>query len=166
MQFSVVAILAAGLAAAAPQQTIGRGVVQPTPTSGLPAGATCSVGPVVDYTVVPDDTLTTISQKMKSGICNIAKASKLENPNFIQVGQVLKVPTNPCPLDNVSCLAKPSENNPCVKGGQPTYTIAKGDTFFLVAQKFNLDVNALTKVNQGVDPLLLEVGQTIKVPVC
>ncbi|KAL8349392.1 hypothetical protein RB601_001862 [Gaeumannomyces tritici] len=165
MQFSIVAIIAAGFAAAAPQGTAPTTTTAPTPT-GTRAPVFCTAGPVVDYTVVSDDTLTTISQKMQSGICNIVKASNLQNPNFIKLGEVLKVPTNPCKLDNVSCLAKPTENLSCVKGGASTYTIASGDTFFLVAQKFNLDVNALLKANQGVDPLLLEVGQTIKVPVC
>ncbi|KAL8388882.1 hypothetical protein RB595_008997 [Gaeumannomyces hyphopodioides] len=157
MQFSIVAILAAGLAAAAPQAA--------TATAAAPT-STCTAGPVVDYTVVANDTLTIISQKMKSGICDIAKASNLQSPDFIKLGQVLKVPTNPCTLDNVSCLAKATQKLSCVTSGPSTYTIVSGDTFFTVAQKFNLDINALTKANQGVDPLLLKVGQTLKVPVC
>ncbi|KLU84420.1 intracellular hyphae protein 1 [Magnaporthiopsis poae ATCC 64411] len=165
MQFSLVALIAAGLAAAAPQAT----PTTPTnpATTSTPPTTTCTPGAVVDYVVVADDTLTVISQKLHSGICNIAKANNLANPNFLSLGQQLKVPTFPCQLDNTSCLAKPSQNLACVKGGkQGWYTIAKGDTFFLVAQSFQLDVNALLKANQGVDPLLLQVGQNITIPIC
>lgn len=171
MQFSLFALLAAGFAAAAPQAAsptpVRSSTATPTGPGSLPPTATCTPGPVVDYVVVADDTLTVISQKLHSGICNIAKANNLANPNFINMGQGLKVPTFPCELDNTSCLAKPSQNLQCVKDGkQGWYIIAKGDTFFIVAQSFNLDVNALLKANQGVDPLLLQPGQNITIPIC
>ncbi|TLD34054.1 hypothetical protein PspLS_00288 [Pyricularia sp. CBS 133598] len=161
MQFSTITtILFAGVAAAMPQQA--------TPTSAAPPAATgtCTPGPIVDYTVQGSDTLTIVSQKLNSGICNIAKLNNLANPNFIALGAVLKVPTAPCAIDNISCLAKQSDNNTCATGVSPYYTIASGDTFFLVAQKFNLSVEALQAANAGVDPLLLQLGQVIKVPIC
>ncbi|POS72093.1 intracellular hyphae protein 1 [Diaporthe helianthi] len=128
--------------------------------------ATCSPGPVVDYTVVSGDTVTIISQKLSSGICNIAELNNLENPGFINLGQVLRVPTFPCSDDNTSCLAVPSDNNECVAVGEPTYTIESGDTFFIVAADMGLSVNALQGANPGVDPLLLQINQVINVPLC
>ncbi|KAL0936028.1 intracellular hyphae protein 1 [Colletotrichum truncatum] len=154
-------LAAAGLVAALPQQA----TPTTTATATVSATPTCSPGPVVDYTVVSGDTLTIISQKFSSGICDIANLNSLANPNLILLGQVLKVPTYVCNPDNTSCLAKPG-NEPCVKDGPATYTIKAGDTFFIVAQSFNLDVNALLAANEGVDPLLLEVGQVINIPVC
>ncbi|KAF9873796.1 intracellular hyphae protein 1 [Colletotrichum karsti] len=151
-------LAAAGLVAALPQAT-------PTASATASATPTCSQGPVVDYTVVSGDTLTIISQKLSSGICDISKLNSLANPNLINIGQVLKVPTHICNPDNTSCLAKDGTGT-CVEGGSPTYTIKSGDTFFIVAQSFGLDVNALLAANEGVDPLLLEVGQVINVPVC
>ncbi|KAI3558154.1 intracellular hyphae protein 1 [Colletotrichum abscissum] len=154
--FSVLAI--AGLAAALPQAT-------PTATASATATPTCSPGPTIDYTVVSNDTLTIISQKYSSGICDIANASNLTNPNFIALGQVLKVPTYVCNPDNTSCLSKPGTGT-CVEGGAATYTIVAGDTFFIVAERLGLDVNVLLAANQGVDPLLLQVGDVINIPVC
>ncbi|TLS23202.1 uncharacterized protein PpBr36_06758 [Pyricularia pennisetigena] len=162
MQFSTITtLLFAGVAAAMPQQATS------TSTSSAAApSATCTPGPVVDYTVQSNDTLTIVSQKLNSGICNIATLNNLARPDFIAVGAVLKVPTAPCVIDNVSCLAKPSDNNTCATGVSPYYTIASGDTFFLVAQKFNLSVEALQAANPGVDPLLLQIGQVINIPIC
>ncbi|KAF6823351.1 intracellular hyphae protein 1 [Colletotrichum musicola] len=155
-------LAAAGLVAALPQSQQQNA----TPTSTQPAATpTCSQGPVVDYTVVSGDTLTIISQKLSSGICDIAKLNNLANPNVIGLGQVLKVPTHICNPDNTSCLAKDGDAT-CVEGGPATYTIKSGDTFFVVASNLGLDVNALLAANEGVDPLLLEVGQVINVPVC
>ncbi|KAJ0350781.1 hypothetical protein COL154_010139 [Colletotrichum chrysophilum] len=158
-------LAAAGLVAALPQATPTQ--VTPTGTASATASATptCSQGPVVDYTVVSGDTLTIISQKLSSGICDIAKLNSLENPNLILLGQVLKVPTHICNPDNTSCLSKPGTAT-CVEGGAATYTIQKGDTFFIVAGDLGLDVNALLAANEGVDPLLLQEGQVINIPVC
>jgi LysM repeat protein len=154
---SILAVFAAaGLVAALP--------TAPTTDSSAPA-ATCSPGAVVAYTVVSGDTLTKISQAKNSGICNIAKANGLGNPNLVSAGQVLQVPTAPCELDN-TCLAKPSENDSCVQGGKATCAIVSGDTFFVVAQRLNLSVDALAGANPGVDPLLLQIGQVINIPVC
>ncbi|TLD04855.1 uncharacterized protein PgNI_10048 [Pyricularia grisea] len=166
MQFStIVTILFVGAAAALPQATPTS--VANTTTSAVPtATATCSPGPVVEYTVQPDDNLTIVSQKLNSGICNIATLNNLSNPNYIVQGSVLEVPTYPCTIDNISCLAKPGQNNSCATDVASTYTIVSGDTFFLVAQSFNLSVDALQAANQGVDPLLLQVDQVINIPIC
>lgn len=142
---------------------------QPTPTgtgaSSAPS-ATCSPGPTVDYTVSAGDTLTIISQKLSSGICDVAELNGLANPGFITLGQALRVPTYPCSPDNTSCLAEPSDDNDCVESGEATHTIVSGETFFIVASGLGLTVDALQTANPGVDPLLLQVGQVINVPVC
>lgn len=54
-------------------------------------------------------------------------------------------------------------NNSCGPGTTP-YTIQHGDTFFLIARKENISVDALIKANPGVDPDRLFVGQIICIP--
>jgi LysM repeat protein len=44
------------------------------------------------------------------------------------------------------------------------YTIARGDTFYGIAQKHGVSMNAVSKANPGVDPTRLRPGQKIKVP--
>jgi LysM repeat protein len=117
--------------------------------------------------VISGDTLTIISQKYSSGICDIATLNSLANPGFITVGQVLEVPTYVCNPDNTSCLSDDTEESgDCVEGGESTYTIVSGDTFFLVASNLGITTDSLLAANPGVDPLLLQVGQVINIPVC
>lgn len=46
-----------------------------------------------------------------------------------------------------------------------TYVIQPGDTFYLIAQRYNISLDSLLAANPGVDPNNLQVGQTINVPV-
>ncbi|ORY72180.1 uncharacterized protein BCR38DRAFT_330326, partial [Pseudomassariella vexata] len=136
-------------------------------TSAAPVPtATCSAGPTVEYTVVSGDTLTKISQYYSSGICDIASLNSLANPGFINVGDVLQVPTLVCSPDNTSCLADDTADAICVTDGEATYTVVAGDTFFLIAQSLGITTDALLAANDGVDPLLLQVDQVLNVPVC
>lgn len=131
-----------------------------------PASLTCINGPTIDYTVVSGDTLTSISEKYSSGICDIAELNSLANPDFIAVDQVLKVPNSVCSPDNTSCLAEASDDLSCVEGGDATYTVVSGDTPSLIASSLDLSLEALEAANPGVDPLQLQIGQVLAIPVC
>ncbi|KAL8647852.1 MAG: hypothetical protein Q9226_006258 [Calogaya cf. arnoldii] len=45
-----------------------------------------------------------------------------------------------------------------------SYTIQSGDTFWAIAQKLGVSVDALQAANPGVSPTSLQVGQTINLP--
>ena len=45
-----------------------------------------------------------------------------------------------------------------------SYTIQSGDTFWAIAQKLGISVDALQAANPGVNPSLLQIGQTINLP--
>ncbi|KAL9010611.1 MAG: hypothetical protein Q9180_009279 [Flavoplaca navasiana] len=45
-----------------------------------------------------------------------------------------------------------------------SYTIQSGDTFWAIAQKLGVSVDALQAANPGVNPSLLQIGQTINLP--
>jgi len=54
-------------------------------------------------------------------------------------------------------------------GGQPgvcgnTYVVESGDSFFAIAQKCEVDLDALRQANPGVEPTALQVGQELKLP--
>jgi LysM repeat protein len=51
--------------------------------------------PFVAYTVRPGDTLRMISQMYGVSVATIAKASGLQNPNQLKIGQVLTIPKQP-----------------------------------------------------------------------
>lgn len=54
--------------------------------------------------------------------------------------------------------------SPCPQGTIP-YKIKRGDTFFVLAQRYNTTVEAITVVNPGVNADNLKVGQSICIPV-
>ncbi|MBZ2175827.1 LysM domain-containing protein [Schnuerera sp. xch1] len=51
---------------------------------------------------------------------------------------------------------------PCPNGFY--YTIRAGDTFFMLAQRFNVSVQSIINANPGVDPENLQIGQVICIP--
>ncbi|MBZ2175975.1 LysM domain-containing protein, partial [Schnuerera sp. xch1] len=48
--------------------------------------------------------------------------------------------------------------------GSFSYTIRAGDTLFVLAQRFNTTVSAIQRLNPGIDPNNLRVGQIICIP--
>ncbi|PKM81464.1 MAG: hypothetical protein CVU89_09440 [Firmicutes bacterium HGW-Firmicutes-14] len=45
------------------------------------------------------------------------------------------------------------------------HVVKKGDTFWKLAKKYNTTVEAIVDANPDVDPLNLQIGQTICIPV-
>ncbi|KAL1881196.1 hypothetical protein Daus18300_001047 [Diaporthe australafricana] len=111
--------------------------------------ANCTDGPLTNYTVASGDSLEKIAATFDSGVCDIAAASDLDNPNFIVEGQVLSVPTDVCDPDNESCITPPG-SRPCVpeeEGADPIYDIQAGNTFFIIGQEYNVTVDAIRAAN-------------------
>jgi len=55
------------------------------------------------------------------------------------------------------------DSKKCPAGSFP-YTIKKGDTLYLLAIRFNTTVDAIMKLNPGIDPENLQIGQVICIP--
>ncbi|CAN8095323.1 unnamed protein product [Discula destructiva] len=139
----------------------------PPDSSTCPPGQ-CTDGLTTNYTVRPGDTLEMIAARFNSGVCNIAAASGIADPDFIRADQVLTVPTELCDPDSDSCRTPPGVR-PCVpKGENPLkrVKIAAGDTFFKLGVTFNVTADAFAAANPCVDPTKLQIGQEIKVPIC
>ncbi|TLS23689.1 uncharacterized protein PpBr36_06606 [Pyricularia pennisetigena] len=131
-------------------------------------------GPVVEHKVVQGDTLSKLTATFQSGICNIAKESKIADPDKIDVGQVLKIPSGLCTqnVDNFTCIkaaaANPNtdEKGTCLKKGPFTRVIKQGDSFIGIAKELGLQEKAVLDANPGVDRFNLQPGQTINLPQC
>ena len=109
----------------------------------------CPLGSV-PYIIRAGDTLYRIAQGNNTTVEAIIRINPGINPNNLQIGQIICVPTVSPPV-------------PSCPGGF-YYTIRAGDTFFRIAQQYNITVDALMRANPGVDPNRLQIGQVICIP--
>ncbi|WP_077369080.1 LysM peptidoglycan-binding domain-containing protein [Anaerosalibacter sp. Marseille-P3206] len=111
---------------------------------------TCPAGSFA-YTIRAGDTLYLLAQRYNTTVNAIIAINPGINPNNLQIGQVICIPSAAPPVP------------PCPGG--ILYTIRAGDTFFKIAQQYNITVDALMRANPGVDPNNLQIGQVICIPI-
>ena len=129
---------------------IGQVICIPTGPAPGPGPGRCPNGFL--YTVQSGDTFFRLAQRFGTTVAAIQAANPGVDPNNLQIGQVICIPTGPAPGPV-----------PCPNGF--LYTIQSGDTFFRLAQRFGTTVQAIQAANPGVDPNNLQIGQVICIPV-
>lgn len=94
-----------------------------------------------------------IAKRYKVKLGDLIDANpQIPNPESIVAGQVLNIPLSPGYRQSPSAA-------------QNTYVVQKGDTFYKIAQKLGVALNALTAANPQITKLeLLHPGQTINIP--
>lgn len=96
------------------------------------------------YTVVKGDSLWAIANKYNTTVDNIKKANNLSS-DLLQVGQTLIIPS------------KQGSTN------QITYTVQKGDSLWLIANKYDTTVEKIKSTN-NLTSNLLQIGQVLIIP--
>ena len=119
----------------------GAKVSQPAPTP-TPSSSSSSTSGDVYYTVQKGDTLSKIAKNYNTTVDEIMKLNpQIKNPNVINVGQKIKVKSNP-----------------------EYYTVVAGDSMSKIAKKYNMSLDDLLKLNPDIKtPSLIKVGQKIRV---
>ena len=104
-----------------------------------------SVSPEVSdtYIVQKGDSLWSIANKFNMTVSELKKLNNLTN-NLLSIGQVLKI--------------KDSSNN-----GKTTYTVQKGDSLWVIANKYGITTEELKSYN-NLTSNLLSIGQILKIP--
>ena len=104
---------------------VGQTISIPPPGTVLstrtPIPASLGRGTLVEYSVLPGDTLAGIAASFNSIEQNIIDENEIENANALQVGQVLQIPVNLI----TATATLPSTSTPVtptLAGGQPTAT--------------------------------------------
>jgi LysM repeat protein len=121
---------------------IGQRICIPRP--GLPP---CPGGQY--YTIRSGDTLFALANRFNVTVNAIIAANPGIDPMALRVGQII-------------CIPAPAQGG--CPSGTSEYIIRAGDTFFSIARRFNISVDALIAANPGVDPDDLQIGQRICVP--
>ena len=104
-----------------------------------------SVSPEVSdtYIVQKGDSLWSIANKFNMTVSELKNLNNLTN-NLLSIGQVLKI--------------KDSSNN-----GKTTYTVQKGDSLWVIANKYGITTEELKSYN-NLTSNLLSIGKVLKIP--
>ncbi|OEH86467.1 hypothetical protein BHU72_13665 [Desulfuribacillus stibiiarsenatis] len=99
----------------------------------------------VPYVIRSGDTIFLLSKRFHIPMDNILHFNPKIDPDNLQIGQTICLPLDPCP-----------ENQ--------SYTIQAGDTFYRLANRYGLSVDAIVRANPNVNPDALQIGQKICMP--
>lgn len=111
------------------------------------------------YVVQSGDTLYRIAARFGTNVPTLVGMNNIANPNYIYVGQVLRVPGDggtPPPSDTPAPSPAPST------GG--TYVVKSGDTLYRIAAQFGTNIVALAAANNISNPNYIYVGQVLTIP--
>lgn len=100
------------------------------------------------HVVTRGDTLFSISQRYDISIDDLKDANGIEG-DVIQLGQMLNIPSN----NSDSDLPETKD-----------YIILPGDTFSNIARKMEMSAAELMRLNPGIEPTRLRVGDHINIP--
>lgn len=108
------------------------------------------------HTVVAGDTLSGIAKKYGLRLDDLVRWNKIKDPALIIVGQQIELSGHDeAPVPTPRPTPPPSGE---------TYTVASGDTFSEIGQKYGVDYKLIMKVNGYDDPTKLPAGATITIP--
>ncbi len=134
------------------------------------------------YTVRSGDTLGAIAKRYRTTPGAIARLNKLKSVTMIHPGQKLRLPGVPsndnegtparasaagkAPVqagDQSKAQVQPQPAAPAAAGEATTYTVARGDTLFEIAKKFNTTVDRIKDQN-SLKSERLSIGQKLTIP--
>jgi LysM repeat protein len=104
----------------------------------------------VTHVVQRGDTLYSIARRYGVSVQAIVNANGIQNPNYIWVGQRLRIPTG-------SSTQPPGSG--CV-----TYVVKRGDTLAAIAWRYGVTVNAIVRANGLSNPNYIWTGQRLCIP--
>ncbi len=124
----------------------GQRLVIPTSSSATAAGATSI------YVVRRGDTLRILAARYGTTVNYLASLNGLRNPDFIWVGQSLRVPSSS------SGTADQSQASTTI------HVVQRGEYVAQIARKYGTTVSAIAGANNLINPSLLYVGQRLVIP--
>lgn len=96
------------------------------------------------YTVQSGDTLSSIAARFGTSYQALASLNGISNPNFIYIGQVLRV-------------------NGSASAGSVYYTVRAGDNLSAIASRYGTSYHSIAALNGLANPNLIYAGQTLKI---
>lgn len=150
----------------APRASSSAGYVSPLPpvSQGYPdytGSARSSGGTRVaaggTYVVKRGDSLWSISRRHGTTVNALAAANNISPTATIREGQRLTIPGGAASVASSATATTPAS------GGERTYRVQPGDSYYKIARKFGVSTQKLMDYN-GAKSSTLRVGQTIRIP--
>ena len=113
------------------------------------------------HVVRPGEDLWRIALQYGTSVTAIMQANGLRNPDWVYVGQRLRIPTVTSSPSSPSSAASPLSSS-AAEGGW--YVVRPGDTVFRIALRFGVSPTALMQANGIRDARWLWVGQRLRIP--
>ncbi len=125
---------------------------QPSPGEIAMLQAQCPTGLL--WTVGPGDTFFSISRTTGATVQRIMALNPGIDPESLQIGMSICLP------EEAALPRGPIP--PCSSGLY--WVVAQGDTLFAIARTYGTTVERLLELNPGINPLNLQIGQSICLP--
>ncbi|MBI1277532.1 MAG: LysM peptidoglycan-binding domain-containing protein [Anaerolineaceae bacterium] len=134
----------------------------PTDLTAVPP--TNTTGSTITHTIQRGETLGIIARRYGVSVSAIVAANKLVNPNRINVGQQLVIPTTT--PTNVNTNSQPSSpntpNNTSANG--VIHIVQSGENLYRIALRYGVSVSAIAAANSISDVKRIYVGQRLIIP--
>lgn len=127
------------------------GQVLTIPLPSIPVGAE-------QYVVQPGDSLYGIAQYLGVSVDALMAANGLSNGYYLQVGQVLLVPSGGVLPTTATSVQAASV------GQSRSHVVQPGDSLSSLAMMYDVAAEDIAKANNVVDANVLQVGQTLLIP--
>ena len=151
-----VTVFSAGRDASATVAVASSGAGTVAPPVAVPAGG-------IEYVIQPGDTLLDVAYRYELDWTEIARANAITDDRLLQIGQVLRIPDG----DGNYTVGASSLGGTGGPGGYPglPYEIQPYETLVSIAAKHGTTWEELARINGLGEFSILQIGQTIQVPV-
>lgn len=110
------------------------------------------------HTVVPGETLYSLSRKYGVSQSEIVRYNPTA-AEVVRVGETIRIPA-PAPEP----LPRNQRNRTTSNRQVEVHTVSAGETAYSLARHYVVSIDDLIESNPGLDPTLLSIGQTIRIP--
>ncbi|NPV07503.1 MAG: LysM peptidoglycan-binding domain-containing M23 family metallopeptidase [Anaerolineae bacterium] len=123
------------------------------------------------YVVQSGDTLTQVAMTYGTTVEELALLNSLSDPDFIYIGQVLRLP-DPRPAAPPAGVAEPPSEPPAEAATETgdsscselVHVVSAGETLGGIALRYGVSVAELAAFNGVINPSLIHVNQVLRVP--
>ncbi len=112
------------------------------------------------YHIQPGDTFGAIAQKLDIPLDRLMELNTHLHPRRLQVGAKILLPKS----INTPKADRPNSATGSITAMPDLHIVQRGESFWLIAQKYGISSQELLQSNTGIDPKRLRIGMKIRLP--